>query len=122
MIAEASLTTSYNGSACPGRQIYTCEGTGTEMTWTITPTVGSAFLFSAGPDPVSGVTRTVNGITATVSFSQSNGNFISTLSTVIGSSSGGAVVRCYNFNAPIGNVTIVVAGKLVYSPLCCIVT
>ena len=83
------------------------------MTWTITPTVGDAFLFSAGPGPVNSETRTVNGISATVSFSQSNGNFMSTQSTVIGTSSDGAVVRCFDINALIGNVTIVVASELV---------
>ena len=83
------------------------------MTWTVTPTVGDAFVFSAGPGLFNSETRTVNDITATVSFSQSNGNFMSTLSTVIGTSSDGAVVRCFDINALIGNVTIVVTSKLV---------
>ena len=82
------------------------------MTWLITPTVGPLAVFAAGPGPVTSVTRTVNGITATVSLVPSSGIFTSTLSMVIDISSEGSLVRCYDGTlAEVGNETISVASR-----------
>ena len=115
--AATGLTTSYDGTACPGNQMFTCEGMGTRrfIRWTLS--CDGCNPINIGPDPASGsitVPFSIEGEVALLTLSYDTTNFTTTLTLSVDSPRNldGVNISCSSNNQLVGELTIQLAGML----------
>ena len=114
--SATGLTSSYDGTVCPGDQTFTCEGIGTFsiIRWTLS--CEGCSPIDIGPDPGSStVPFSSEGEVALLTLSYDTTSFTTTLTLSVDSPRNldGVNISCLSNNQLVGELTIQLAGMLI---------